>query len=310
MQDKIYIIGHASPDLDSVAAAICYSEYKNKKEGADKYAPAIAGKPNKETEYVLEKFGFDIPERIESASGLKAVLVDHNEFSQAIAGIEEAVIVEVLDHHKVNFSYGEPIPFTVKPWGSSCSIIADMYFQDKMDLTPEAAGLMLSAALVDTVISKSPTCTEVDRQLMDRLAETASISDWRQFGMDLFKIRSSVQDSEAGEIIRGDFKDFDFKQGKIGVGQVETVDLEEFSSRTQELLSALEKTRQSGGYHSVILFITDIINEGSRFLVSSQDVDSIGNALGADLKDNQAYIEGVISRKKQVAPKLAGAFDK
>jgi len=310
MADKTYVIGHASPDLDSVAAAIAYADYKNKTENTDSYVPAIAGQPNKETAYVLERFELEAPQYLESAAGKSLVLVDHNEFSQAVNGIEEATIAEVLDHHKVNFSYGDPIPFLVRPWGSSSSIIADLYFRQELDLPQGLAGLMLAAALVDTVISKSPTCTEKDTQIMDKLADRAGISDWRQFGMDLFKIRSSVQELGAEEIIKGDFKDFDFKQGKLGIGQVETVDLQEFADRDKELLQALESIRSQGGYHSVILFITDIIKEGSQFLVASEDTGKLTQAFGSDFANNQAYLEGVISRKKQVAPKLAEVFDK
>jgi manganese-dependent inorganic pyrophosphatase len=243
--------------------------------------------------------------------------VDHNEFSQAVDGITEAKIIEVLDHHKINFKYGEPIAVTVKPWGASCAIIADEFFARNIELDKNLAGLMLSAILVDTVITKSPTCAEKDKEIIIKLAEIAGITNWQEFGMELFKIRSSVSELSNAEIIKSDFKDFNFKTGKFGIGQVETVDLNEFAVREDEIINELNKLREAENYHSVILFITDIIKEGSKFLVSTADQIKVEEALGTKLENNhrlsgagKIYINGIISRKKQVAPRFSAIFDK
>ncbi len=309
MSEKIYVVGHRSPDLDSVVSAISYAQLKNTMEKTNVYTPAVAGELNQETEYVLEKFGFNQPEKLEKAQGLKLILVDHNEFSQAVESAEEAEILEVLDHHKVNFTYGQPIPFEVKPWGATASIITQKFFDHSLEINQNLAGLLLSAILVDTVITKSPTTTQKDAQIIEQLAQLAEVENWEEFGVEIFKVRSNVSDLDAEEIIKGDFKDFNFSAGKFGVGQVETVDLSEFDDREKELLETLDKLRESGEYHSTILFITDIIKEGSRFLISSQDAKALGEALGADFsEDNKAFIPGVMSRKKQVAPKLEEQF--
>ncbi|MBU4455092.1 manganese-dependent inorganic pyrophosphatase [Patescibacteria group bacterium] len=310
MDNKIYIIGHKSPDLDSSAAAIAYADLKNKMESADNYAPALAGEINKETEFALKKFGFEKPEVLNNAKEKNIILVDHNEFQQAVSGIEEAKIIEILDHHKVDFKYGEPIAFTVKPWGASCTIIADEFFARNIELDKNLAGLMLSAVLVDTVITKSPTCAEKDKEIITKLAGIAGITNWQEFGMELFKIRSTVSELSGAEIIKSDFKDFNFKAGKFGIGQVETVDLNEFAAREDEIINELNKLREAENYHSVILFITDIIKEGSEFLVSTVDQLKVEEALGAKLKNGKVYINGMISRKKQVAPKFSAIFDK
>jgi manganese-dependent inorganic pyrophosphatase len=305
----IYVIGHKSPDLDSVAAAICYSKLKNKLSPEEEYKPAVAGEINKETEYALERFAFNKPETLEDASGKNLILVDHNEFSQAVDGAEETEISEVLDHHKVNFKYDDPIIFRSLPWGSTCTIIVEEYEKAGIEMDANTAGLMLSAILVDTVITKSPTCSNKDREVIEKLAKLAGIQDWREFGMELFKIRSSVRDSAALDIIKGDFKDFETSSGKIGIGQVETVDLSEFDSRREELLQELESLRNSGGYHTTVLFITDIIKEGSEFLVATSDKQKTEEALGAELENGAVYLEGIISRKKQVAPKFTSIFN-
>ncbi len=307
--EKIYIIGHKSPDLDSVAAAISYANFKNILEQTDKYIPARAGDLNRETKYLLEKLQLNEPELLSGAEEKNLILVDHNEFSQAVEGIEEAKIQEILDHHKVNFQYSEPIYFTVKPWGASCSIIAQMYFDAGIEIDKSLASLMLGAVLVDTVITKSPTCTDKDKEIIKQLAELAGIDDWKDYGLEIFKVRSSVSELSAAEIIKSDYKDFNFKAGKFGIGQVETVDLNEFDNRREEIIEELEKIRKEGGYHTVILFITDIMKEGSLFLVATQDPESIEKALDTKLENNQIYLDGVISRKKQVAPKLTQFFD-
>lgn len=310
MPDKIYIIGHKSPDLDSVAAAISYSRFLNSSEGTDIYEPRVLGSLNRETEHILQKFNFEKPQLLEDAAGTSLVLVDHNEASQSADGLESAKILKVLDHHKIDFKYAEPIEFEALPWGSSNTIIAEKFIKAGLDIDPNLAGLMLSAVLTDTVITKSPTCTPKDLEIIEKLSKIARIEDWKQFGMEIFKIRSSVKELSSQEIIKSDFKDFNFKEGKFGIGQVETVDLDEFSGREEGLLEELKKLQASENYHSVILFITDIMKEGSLFLVATNDREKTEKALGANLEKERVFIEGIFSRKKQVVPMFTEIFDK
>jgi manganese-dependent inorganic pyrophosphatase len=236
--------------------------------------------------------------------------VDHNEFSQSVDGIDKAEIIGVLDHHKIDFQYESPLIFVSLPWGAACSIVAQGFFDRDMAPGKNLAGLMLSAILVDTVITKSPTCTKHDKRIITRLADIAGIKDWKKFGMELFKIRSNVNKSSAVDIIKGDFKDFQTNIGKVGIGQVETVDLNEFKDREDELLQKLQEIKESEDYHTVILFITDIMQEGSQFLVATSDQEKVKEALGSELEDNKVYLPGVISRKKQVAPNFTSVFNK
>lgn len=310
MPEKIYVVGHKSPDLDSVAGAISYAELKNKIESTDRYTPAVAEEVNRETKYILERFGFSVPDILKSAKDKSVILVDHNEASQTVDGMDEANILEVLDHHKIDFSYGIPIEFNVRPWGSTNSLIAAEFAKNNFDIEKNLAGIMLAAVLVDTVITKSPTCTEKDKEIIEELAKTAEISDWKEFGMEIFKVRSSISDLSDEAIVKYDYKDFNFKAGKFGIGQVETVDLSEFESREDGLLTAMDKIREEGGYHSVILFITDIIKEGSKFLVSTSDQAGFERAFDTKLENNRVYIDGIISRKKQITPNLIEVFGK
>jgi manganese-dependent inorganic pyrophosphatase len=229
---------------------------------------------------------------------------------QSMDNMPRLRIFEILDHHKMDFKYSEPITIDVRPWGSSAAIVADKFFKAGLEPEKSLAGLMLSAMLVDTVITKSPTCTEIDKEIIEKISQIAGISDWKQFGLEIFKVRSSVKDMPAADIIKSDFKDFDFKAGKFGIGQVETVDLSEFAEKEDNIMAELDELRQKDSYHSVVLFMTDIINEGSKFLISTSDQAKLEEALGVKLENGKVYIEGIISRKKQVAPKFTEIFDK
>jgi manganese-dependent inorganic pyrophosphatase len=306
----IYAIGHKSPDLDSVASAIALADLKNKIYGNNEFSAAMAGEANKETAYVLEKFGFAAPEILTDAKGLKLFLVDHNEESQIVDGAAEAEIVGVIDHHKINFKCEKPIEFKNFPWGSTCTIIAQQYLWKEIEINKNLAGLLLSAILVDTVITKSPTCTEIDKEIIAKLAEVSGIADWQNFGMEIFKIRGAVTEMTAEQIIKNDFKDFNLKAGKIGIGQIETVDLQDFAAKEDSLLAELKKMQAAGGYHSLVVFITDIIKEGSKFLVATTDETAMEKALQGKIVDNKIYIPGVMSRKKQVVPMISEVFDK
>ncbi len=310
MNKNIYVIGHKSPDLDCVVAAVAYANFKNKKNKVTNYIPAIVSDVNLETRYLFEKTGVAEPMILENVSDEKLILVDHNEKIQSIDNVESAEIIEILDHHKVVFSGDSPIEFCVKPWGASCTIIADKYFRDNIEIDEKIAKLMLGAILVDTVISKSPTCTDKDIEIINKLTGICGISDWKDFGMEIFKIRSNVSMLSSLEIVKNDYKDFELKAGKFGIGQVETVSLDDFKDKESELLEELEKIKIEGDYHSVILFITDIINEGSLFLIASQEMGKIEEALGEKVDSNKVYIKGIVSRKKQVAPKFNKIFDK
>jgi len=309
MTEKFYVIGHKSPDLDSIASAICYAELKNILENTDKYVPAAAEKINQATKFILDKFSIPVPKILTDAEGHNIILVDHNEFSQAVSGIEKAKIIEIIDHHKLNFQYNEPITVDIKPFGACSSLIAQMYFDKNIEIKNEIAGLLLAAILDDTIITKSPTCTDIDRNVIDKLAKLSTVDDWRALGLDIFKIKSSIKDFSEPQIIKNDFKDFLLKVGKFGIGQVEMVDLGEVDERIEKLFEAMKNLHLKENYHSVILFFTDIINEGSLFLVVSSDTAKVEEALGYKLKNNCAYIPGILSRKKQVAPMLSKVFD-
>lgn len=305
---QIYITGHRSPDLDSVAAAIGYAYLKNEIDPANEYVAAAAGALNKETQYVLEKTpSVHKPEIVENVDGKSIILIDHNEPGQSPEAVDKAKIIEIIDHHKIDFSYHEPIKVLIEPIGSSSSIVYKLFTQHNVTVPKELAAVMLGAVLVDTVITKSPTCTDEDREIITELAEIAGIADWEKYGMDIFKVRSDLSELTDDEIVTADYKDFSIGDKKFGIGQVETADMAVFTERKAGLLEALRKKKEEGGYHSVILFISDIINEASLFLVASDEADKVAAAFGQSIADD-AFMAKVMSRKKEVAPKLMEEF--
>lgn len=305
--ETIYVAGHKSPDLDSVMGSISYAYLKQAVDSGKTYQPVVAGDLNPETKYIIEKYQLDTPPLLESVAGKSVILVDHNEEYQAIDGIKEAKILEIIDHHKMAFSYSDPIKIIIDPIGSSCSVIAKMFRAENIEIPKNLAAGMLAAVLTDTVITKSPTTTPEDLTIIQELAEIAGISDWKTYGMEIFKVRSSISDLDDEDIITSDYKDFDIGGHKFGIGQIETVDIDDFSDRKLGLLEELENRRQHNDYHSVVLFITDIIKEESLFLIASEQASEIAQAFDKQLEGN-SFVAPVLSRKKEVVPKLIHQF--
>lgn len=303
MQNTIYIIGHKNPDIDSVAAAVAYAYLKNRLDSENKYVACRAGDANLETKYAFEKFGFELPKILDDATGKKIILVDHNEIGQIIDNIGQAELIEVVDHHAVNFKYPSPIFIHIEPIGATCAILVKMFEQNHVSMPKDLAGIMLSAILIDTVITQSPTCAKDDIDIIKKLSEAVGV-DYTNFGIELFKIKSNVKNLPPIEILNSDQKNFDINGKKFSISQVETVDLSEFSDLTDKLLEVIKVKKEENAHHTVILFITDILNKGSRFLVISDEPEKFEKIFNCKLENNECYIDGIMSRKKQVIPPL------
>lgn len=300
--EKIYVIGHMNPDTDSVVAAMTMASFLNLRERTDKYVAAMAGSPNSETEYIFDRFGIRFPEKLDDATGKKLFLVDHNEESQSVKGRNNENIIGFTDHHKLKFECSKPLEITVKPWGSSNTVIYDLFKKDLLEVPYHLKPAILSAILSDTVILKSPTTTPVDMMVVEELSEELGL-DYQELGMELFKAKSNLGKKTPIEVLKNDFKDFDFNNKKCGIGQVETPDLNDIEDRAGEVLEAMKKLKQQEKYHSIILILTDIIQEGSKLLVVSDEGDKIADMFKTKIEDNLSeFIPGMMSRKKQVAP--------
>uniref|UniRef100_A0A7C1JCK6 inorganic diphosphatase n=1 Tax=Ammonifex degensii TaxID=42838 RepID=A0A7C1JCK6_9THEO len=296
---EVYVIGHKAPDTDTVCSAIVYAGIKG-------YKPARPGELNEETAYVLEYFKVPAPELLTNAAGKKLVLVDHNEPAQVVDGADQAEIIEVVDHHKMNFVCNTPIYIHVEPVGSTATVIAK-HHMDQIENNPTSAGLLLAAILSDTVIFKSPTTTEEDKKIAAELAKIAGIADVQSFGIDIKKAKASIKGKPIADVIHVDFKDFDFGGKKVGIGQTEVVDINEVYERKDEVVKYLNELKASKGYAMVVFIATDIIKEGSE-LYFAGDAAMMEKAFGKKPEGNSMWLQGVMSRKKQVAPPLEKAF--
>ena len=293
----IYVVGHKNPDTDSVVSAYVYAKFKG-----DGFMPAVLGELNNETKFVFEKFNITPPVLLSNIKeDDKFVLVDHNEITQIADGMKVDQIIEILDHHKVNVSFSNPIYITTKPYGSTASIVTEIFLEEKREVNKTLAGLLLSAILSDTIIFKSPTTTEKDKQFAVVLSEISGVKNVEEYGIELFKKKAEVASKSPSQIIFNDFKDFDFKGKKVGIGQIELIDVNDLYIRKDEILSQMEIVKNDNSYFAVILVVTDIMKEGSYLWVVGNK-ESIYDIFR--ISDENNYKEGIMSRKKQVVPPL------
>ncbi len=313
---KVYVVGHMNPDTDSVCSAIVFSYLLNKwreKDGLVKIegeaVPAIQGEPNPETKFVLEKFNVETPAIIEDVEGKTIALVDFSEKAQAPKNIEKAEIIAIVDHHKIgDITTPNPILFVNLPVGCTATVLKKLFDWSGVEIPKDLAGLMLASILSDTVIFKSATTTEMDKEVAKELAEIAGIENIEEFGIEVKAKLSAVDELSARDIILRDFKDFDMSGNKVGIGQIELVDLKLIEGRKEEILEELKKMKAEGGYHTIALMLTDIMKEGTELLVVTDDASVIERAFGKKLEGNSVWLDGVMSRKKQVVPPLENAF--
>lgn len=303
---SVYVFGHKSPDTDSVTAAIAYAELM-KAQGED-YIPVMQGKLNPETETVLKRFGFAAPEIMTDAAGKKVALVDHSDLAQAPDNLTANDVVAVVDHHKIgDVTTNQPIFFCNMPVGCTCTVLKVLYDLNGVAVAPKVAGLMLAAILSDTVNFKSPTCTPADKKAVKELAAIAGVTDCDELFMEMLKAKSAVAGVPAMDLLHRDYKDFDMKGKKVGVGQLELATLEQVAEMRDALYNAM-KEQKGSERHSVLLMLTDVVKEGTDLMVISDDPAMIETAFGAKLAGNSMWIDGMMSRKKQTIPNLQKAF--
>lgn len=299
-------MGHMNPDTDSIISALAVADLNNKR-GISAKAGA-QGEPTPETKFVLEKFGLTAPEVVTDVAGKKMYLVDYSDLAQAPKGIGEAEILGIVDHHKLgDVTTSNPLEIWTWPVGCSCTVIKSMYDFYGVEIPKNIAGGLLCAILSDTVMFKSPTCTDADKKAVEALAKIAGVNDVMALGMEMFKVKSAVEGASMKDLVFRDYKDFDMNGKKVGIGQLEVVDLSILDPVKDGLYE--EITRVKGeGRHSVFLLLTDIMKEGSEMLIVSDDPAVVEKAFGKKPEGKSVWLDGVMSRKKQVVPNFEKAF--
>jgi len=239
----------------------------------------------------------------------EVILVDHNEKNQTIAGIEEAKILEIIDHHRLaDLETSEPIMVRNEPVGSTCAIISKIYREHSLKPKAPTAGILCAAILSDTLIFKSPTSTATDKKEAEWLAQIAAI-ELQNFGEEMFRAVSSLEGSSPREIILEDFKDFNFSGKKVGIGQIEVLSTDAIAVERVRLLKELEKIQQEGEYNLVALMVTDLTRQGTELLFTGPGAKIVERAFNVAKEAKSVFLPGVMSRKKEIIPPLRRFFE-
>ncbi|MDU2242192.1 MAG: manganese-dependent inorganic pyrophosphatase [Paenibacillus sp.] len=308
--EKVLIFGHKNPDTDTICSAIAYADLKSKL--GWNVEPVRLGSVNGETAFALERFGFEAPRLVETVAGeaKEVILVDHNERQQSASDIDQVRVAEVIDHHRIaNFETSGPLYYRAEPVGCTATILNKMYKENGVSVPANIAGLMLSAIISDSLLFKSPTCTEQDVAAARELAEIAGVNA-EEYGLDMLKAGADLSDKTIEQLISLDAKEFEMGGSKVEIAQVNAVDVNDVLSRQSEIEAALNGIIVSKGLDLFLFVVTDILNNDSVGLALGKAADAVEQAYNVKLADNKAVLKGVVSRKSQIVPVLTDIFNK
>lgn len=307
---KELIFGHQNPDTDAIGTAIAFSYLQNKL-GYDTEAVAL-GNPNDETQYALDKFGFKAPRVVKTVKNEvdSVMLVDHNEPQQSVADIDQVNVSWVVDHHRImNFNTANPLYYRAEPVGCTSTVVWKMYNENGVEIPANIAGIMLSAIISDTLLLKSPTTTQDDKNAVEFLAKVAGV-DYQEYGLSLLKAGTNIASKTEKELINLDAKSFELNGHIVRIAQINTVDLPEAMERKAAFMKEMQNASASNNYEMFMLVITNILDSNSEAIVVGTDECKplFEKAFDKKLVDSSVALPGVVSRKKQVVPPLTKAF--
>ncbi|KAB7704746.1 manganese-dependent inorganic pyrophosphatase [Bacillus aerolatus] len=305
---KVLIFGHKNPDTDSICSAIAYAALK-KELGVDA-EPVRLGGLNGETEYALKQFGAELPRLIKKAAPEveQVILVDHNERQQSVDDIDAVRILEVIDHHRIaNFETSDPLYYRAEPVGCTATILNKMYKENGVAVPKNVAGLMLSAIISDSLLFKSPTCTEEDIKAAQELAEIAGVNA-EEYGLAMLKAGADLSGETTETLISLDSKVFAMGNYQVEVAQVNAIDVLDILARKEEIEEALQRTIAEKELDLFLFVVTDILNSNSVAIVAGQEAAVVEKAYNTPISDRTIVLEGVVSRKKQIIPVLTDIF--
>ncbi|AZV41494.1 manganese-dependent inorganic pyrophosphatase [Peribacillus asahii] len=308
--EKVLIFGHKNPDTDTICSSIAYADLK--KQLGVEAEPVRLGEVNGETQYALTQFNFDAPRLVEKVAGEAAgvILVDHNERQQSADDIDQVQVLEVIDHHRIaNFETSDPLYYRAEPVGCTATILNKLYKENGKSVPKEIAGLMLSAIISDTLLFKSPTCTDQDVAAAKELAEIAGV-DAQIYGLEMLKAGADLSDKTVEQLISLDAKEFSMGEAKVEIAQVNAVDTNDVLARQAEIEAVINKVIDEKGLDLFFFVVTDILNNDSVGLALGKEASAVEKAYNVSLTNNAATLKGVVSRKKQIVPVLTDAFTK
>lgn len=305
-QEEVLVYGHKNPDSDAICTSIAYANLRNMIVKNQKSTAVRIGELNEETKYALEYFGVESPSYVADISGRKVVLIDHNERTQTADGFENAKVLELIDHHRIaNFKTDEPLKARVEPYGCTSTIVCEMYQEKNIVPCKQMAGMMLSAIISDTLLFKSPTCTQNDVQACKYLAPLAEV-DLNTYGMDMLKAGTNLSHKSEYEILNMDMKIFELEKGRFGIAQVNTVNEADMLTKKNDFIKEIEKMIVDLKLEGFMFVITNILTNNSVAIVRGNRVDILETAFGKATND-EIVLNGVVSRKKQIVPPLTRA---
>lgn len=239
----------------------------------------------------------------------RVILVDHNEYEQSVDGLDEAEIVEIIDHHKIGtIGTSAPINFRNMPVGSTNTILYMLFKENNIEIPKHIAGLMMSGVISDTLLFASPTTTGIDKMVVEELAKILNI-DYREYAMEMFKAGSTLEGKTEDEIFYTDFKNFSIEGKKVGVSQISTVSPDSILDNSEKYIKLINDLAHNSEYDIVALFVTDILRNGSYIFYNDNSCDILDECFGHDLKQGK-YLDGIVSRKKQVIPTIMERLEK
>ncbi len=305
----ICVVGHSNPDTDSVMSSIALAALLNAQgQSAKACMQNTVEALNPESKMLLERFGLTAPELLTDAAGKEIALVDFSDLAQGPANLASATVVTIVDHHKIgDVTTNNPILFRAEPVGCTGTVLNKMFKEAGIAIPKDIARGMLAAILSDTVNFKSPTCTDADKAAVADLKKVADVANTDDLFMDMLKAKSSVAGVPIKDLLFRDFKDFDMKGNKVGVGQLELATVDQVADIREDLIKAMTAVK-ADGRHSVLLMLTDVVKEGTDLVVISDDPALIEKAFNGKLQGTSMWVDGMMSRKKQTIPNLQKAF--
>ncbi len=301
LKEKIYVIGHRKPDLDSIASAVGYAKYKESR-GDFRYIPIRCDTVNPLTDWVFKKYNLPLPQYIPNISGMNVVLVDHTYSVNRAKGWEEANILEVIDHHSVKLEDIIPEKITIRPCGSTATLITEKFFNSKSSISNDLAGILLSAILDDTLGLKSPTTIQLDIDMVGVLNEICKVGDIQKYSNELFLKKDIWTTLSSREIIEEDMREIEVEGNWLSISQVETLNSRDI--KTEEILEELERINRVKPYNIRVVMLTDLTKNDCILLVVGKDISLLEKVLDRKIVDNRILLPNVVSRKKQILPIL------
>lgn len=305
--NQTLVFGHKNPDTDTIMSAMVMANLE--RELGNNAKAVRLGNINKETQYVFDYLKIDAPElATEIKDGQNVILVDHNEATQSADNIANLNVQKVVDHHALNFSVSTPIYYRAEPVGCTATVLYKMYKENDVEISKEIATMMLSAIISDTLLFKSPTCTAEDKAIAEKLAKIAGV-DCGIYGTDLLKAGTDLSDYTPEQIINIDSKLFEKDGKKFKIAQINTADLDSVFKNKVYFETAINNEIKKDNLDLYMFAATDIINSNSKVITLGNDSKVVEKAYGVTLNDNTALLENVVSRKKQMLPKILENLD-